>query len=92
MGMLHRHLSNVDCLMACTTSLVCFICAVNGRSKKSLGKTGASSGHITNLKQSILSFNMYGMLPMLVVEKAADFPTCLEGVGQKSVSNGTARF
>jgi hypothetical protein len=27
-----------------------------------------------------------------VVEKAADFLTCLEGVGQKSVSNGTTRF
>jgi hypothetical protein len=78
--------------MACTTCLVCFISAVHVRSQKMPWKTGASSGHITNLKQSILSFDIYGMLPMLVVEKAADFLTCLEGVGWKSVSNGTARF
>jgi hypothetical protein len=54
----HRHLSNIDCLMAHTACLVCFISTINGRSKKkkrlSLGRTGASSGHITNLKQSIL--------------------------------------
>ncbi len=30
----HRHLSNIDCLMACTACLVCFISTVNGRSKK----------------------------------------------------------
>ncbi len=30
----HRHLSNIDCLMACTTCLVCFISTVNGRSEK----------------------------------------------------------
>jgi len=31
---IHRHLSNIDCLMAHTTYLVCFISTVNGRSKK----------------------------------------------------------
>ncbi len=55
--------------MACTACLVCFISTVNGRSnkkrkeKKKLapGKAGASSGHITNLKQSILeTFDIYG--------------------------------
>ncbi len=30
----HRHLSNIDCLMARTACLVCFISTVNGRSKK----------------------------------------------------------
>jgi hypothetical protein len=30
----HRHLSNIDCLMACTTCLVCFISTVNGCNKK----------------------------------------------------------
>ncbi len=29
----HRHLSNIDCLMACTACLVCFISTVNGCSK-----------------------------------------------------------
>ncbi len=60
----HRHLSNVDCLMAHTTFLVCFNSTVNSCSKKIKKKpikTGASSGHITNLKQSILeTFDIYG--------------------------------
>jgi hypothetical protein len=30
----HRHLSNIDCLMACTACLICFIRTVNGHSKK----------------------------------------------------------
>jgi hypothetical protein len=30
----HRHLRNIDCLMACTACLVCFISTVHGRSKK----------------------------------------------------------
>jgi hypothetical protein len=30
----HRHLSNIDCLMACTACLVCLISTVNGHSKK----------------------------------------------------------
>jgi hypothetical protein len=30
----HRHLSNIDCLIACTACLVCFISTVNGRNKK----------------------------------------------------------
>ncbi len=44
--------------MECTAFLVCFISTVNGRSKKKKEKkpimSGASSGHITKLKQSIL--------------------------------------
>ncbi len=56
--------------MACTACLVCFISTVNGRSNKKRKekkeaypwKAGASSGHITNLKQSILeTFDMYGL-------------------------------
>jgi hypothetical protein len=47
----HRHLSDIDCLMARTACLVCFISTVNGRSKKQqgkcLGRCGASSGHTT---------------------------------------------
>jgi hypothetical protein len=42
--------------MAHTTCLVCLISAVNGRNKKNLGIGGASSGHITNLKQSMFLF------------------------------------
>ncbi len=51
----HRHLRNLDCLMARTTWLVCFKCTVNSRSKKGkcLGRCGASSWHTTKLKQSI---------------------------------------
>jgi hypothetical protein len=30
----HRHLRNIDCLMACTACLVCFSSSVNGRSKR----------------------------------------------------------
>jgi hypothetical protein len=55
----HRHLSNKECLMACTACHVCFISTVNGCSKKikikgkCLGRSSASSGHTTKLKQSI---------------------------------------
>jgi len=42
--------------MACTACFVCHISNVSGRRKK----CGASSGHITNLNQSIYSFNIYG--------------------------------
>ncbi len=53
--LVHRHLSNKDCLMACTACLVCFISTVNGCRKKGkcLGRCGASSGHTTKLEQSI---------------------------------------
>ncbi len=55
----HRHLSKIDCLKAHTPSLVYFISTVNGHRKKrkrSLERPALSSGHITNLKQSILDF------------------------------------
>jgi len=63
--------------MACTACLVCFISTVNSRSNKKRKekkrkeeaypwKAGASSGHITNLKQSILeTFDIYGFNPHL---------------------------
>jgi hypothetical protein len=57
----HSHLRNIDCLIACTACLVCLISTVNSHSKRKKKKrslltikTGASSGHITKLKQSIL--------------------------------------
>ncbi len=53
-GFIHRHLSNIDCLTAHTACLACFISTVNGCSKKKPIKSGASSGHIRNLKQSLL--------------------------------------
>ncbi len=58
----NRHLSITDCLTARTACLVCFTSTVNGHSKKKKPwKTGASSGRITNLKQSILeTFDIYG--------------------------------
>jgi hypothetical protein len=51
--------------MARTASLVCFISTVNDHCKekkeKKPIKTGASSGHITNFKQSFLeTFDIYG--------------------------------
>ncbi len=56
-GYTHIHLSNIDCLKAHTTCLVCFISTVNGHHNKR--KRSASSGHITNLKQSVLeTFNI----------------------------------
>ncbi len=65
----HRHLKNIDCL----SHLVCFISIVNGRNNKKRKeeaypwKDGASSGHITNLKQSILeTFDIYVTNPLLV--------------------------
>jgi hypothetical protein len=52
--------------MVRTACLVCFISTVNGRSNKKRKeeaypwKAGATSGHITNLKQSILeTFDIY---------------------------------
>ncbi len=64
---LHRHLSNIDYLTASTDCLLRFISTVNGHSKKEEEaqpwKTSTSSGHITNLKQSILeTFDIYGPL------------------------------
>ncbi len=53
--------------MAHTACLVCFICTVNGRSKKQKKKpimSCASSGHITNLKQSIFAFRYLCLLYM----------------------------
>ncbi len=50
--------------MAHTACLVCFIRIVNCCSKKEAIMTGASSGHITNLKQSILeTFDINDMTP-----------------------------
>ncbi len=61
----HRHLSNIDCLKAHTACLVSFISAVMAAAKKKKEKppwkTGTCSGHITNLKQSILTFDIYGI-------------------------------
>ncbi len=53
----HRHLRKIDWLMARTACLVCLISTVSGHSKKMKRKKawrcGASSRHITKLKQSI---------------------------------------
>ncbi len=43
----------IDCLMTRTACLFCFISTVNDRNKKTI-TSGASSGHITKLKQSII--------------------------------------
>ncbi len=57
---IHRHLRYIDCLTAHTACLVCFSNSVSSRSKRKRKrslitiKTGASCGHITNLKQSML--------------------------------------
>ncbi len=69
----HRHLRNIDCLTVRTVCLVCFISTVNGcikKEKKKPIKTGTSSGHITNLEQSILeTFDIYGSNSYLYVGK-----------------------
>ncbi len=60
--------------MARTACLVCVISTVNGWSKKNetKPKIGASSGHITNLKQSILeTFDIYGMITCMQCFKNA---------------------
>ncbi len=44
--------------MAHPACLVCLISTVSGCSKKKK-KCGASSGHITDLKQSIFAFDIY---------------------------------
>jgi hypothetical protein len=57
---------NTDCSIVHTACLVCFISTVNGRSNKKRKEVAypwnasASSGHITNLKKSILeTFDIY---------------------------------
>jgi hypothetical protein len=62
----------MDCLTASTACLVCFISTANGHCNKKKKrkeeaypwKTGASSRHITNIKQSILrlSISMGGIV------------------------------
>jgi hypothetical protein len=54
-GYLHRHLRIIDCLMACTACLVCFISTAKKEEKKAIMGC-ASSRHITKLKQSIFAF------------------------------------
>jgi hypothetical protein len=53
----HRYLSNIDCFIAHSACLVCFISTAKSRIKKERKKKprkpDTSSGHITNLKQSI---------------------------------------
>ena len=69
----HRHLSSIDCLQVRTTCLVCFISTVNGHcQKKKPWKTGASSGHITNLKQSIFDF-WYLWVELICLEQSTLF-------------------
>ncbi len=46
----HRHLSNIDCLMAHTACLVCFISTVNGRSKK-------EQNALEHFRQNVTSIN-----------------------------------
>jgi hypothetical protein len=59
--------------MACTACLVCFISTVNCHCNKKKKRkeeaypwrAGSSSGHTTNLKQSILeTFDIYGSSPI----------------------------
>jgi hypothetical protein len=79
MGKGQRYLSNIDCLTGHTACLVCFICTFNGRSKKEPIKTGASSGHITNLKESILET----LISMVKVNKSSPLQAILPEGHQK---------
>jgi hypothetical protein len=76
----HRHLSNIDCLVACTAFLVCLISIVNSHSKKEEKKpikTGTSSRHITNVKQSIFeTFDIYGLNIMKYTEQSVCPSVC----------------
>jgi hypothetical protein len=68
----HRHTRIIDCLMACTACLVCFISTVNRNSKKEEKKAimgCASSGHMTNLKQSICAFRYLCSRGWFVLQK-----------------------
>ena len=56
-----RHLSNIDCLMAHTACLVCFISTVNGRSKKgenAMEDVALVAGTQENLS-NLYSFDIY---------------------------------
>ncbi len=59
----YRHLRNIDCLMAHTACLVCFISTVNGRSKKikkrSLLRAALVAGTQQNLS-SLYYLDVYG--------------------------------
>ncbi len=70
-GKAHRHLNNIDCLMAHPTGLVCFISTVNDHIKKKPWKPSTSSGHLTNLKQSIFHL----LISMVRPESAIDRST-----------------
>ncbi len=79
----HRHISNIDCFMGRTACLVCFISSVNGRSQKTKNKkkklpwkTSARSRHITNLKQSILTLDIYAWAPWAMHANRAS-PICV---------------
>ncbi len=72
----HRHLSNIDCLTVCIACLVSLLVLLIAAAKKKPRKTGASSRHITNLKQSTLeTFNIYVLSSQLqsVVECCSFF-------------------
>jgi hypothetical protein len=59
MNAVHRHLSNIDCLMARTACLVCFISTVNGRSKKGLYRLVLVAGTPQTLSNLFFTFDVY---------------------------------
>ncbi len=65
MGLFHRHLRNIDCLMAHNACLVCFISSVNGHSKKSKKRSllwvALEAGTQQNLS-SLYYLDVYGLL------------------------------
>jgi hypothetical protein len=66
--------------MAHAACLVCLISTVNGHNIKTLGLSGACSGNITNLKQSIFSFGTYGQCSVhrhLSIIDCLSFVMCL---------------
>jgi hypothetical protein len=68
----HRHLSNIDCLMACTACLVCFISTVNGCSKKrenALEDVALVAGTQQNLS-NLYSLDIYGSWILAVKAQA----------------------
>jgi len=53
MDSVHRHLSNIDCLMAHTAPLVCFISTVNGRSKKEAENASEDVALVVGTQQNL---------------------------------------
>ncbi len=65
LGCPHKHLSNIGLLMAVPPALFASLVLLMAAAKKMPWKTDASSGHTTNLKQSMLDFRYLWLSPRI---------------------------